>query len=148
MIKRKLSAYTAIANRAITNRGTFASEGEMAMKLVQTVYSVGFVPLGIVRTSSTIKNLPNPPSGERTAAIRLPTLLSGPSPASQEGTTYAPAARTAPRAWTGACQGGYKVFFPGTLEGINIRYQKESRHTRTSLFSTCTWPNQARGIRH
>ena len=98
-----MRTYTATARIAITNRGNFANTGERAIKLVQTVYIVGFVALGTMRTSSTTRNLPKPPTGERTAAMSPPMLLFGPNPACHEGTTYAPAANTAPRPCIGTC---------------------------------------------
>ena len=66
------------------------------MKLVHTVYIVGAHALGMNSAMSTVRNLPNPPAGERTASTRPPTLFPLSKPASHAGTAGAAAANAAP----------------------------------------------------
>lgn len=80
-----------------THLGIFANTPATAMKLLEKVYIVGAHALGTDNAKSTVKNLPKPPRGDRTASIRPPTLLPLSKPASQEGTAIAEAAKTAPR---------------------------------------------------
>lgn len=69
----------------------------MFIRLEPNVYIVGAHALGMVSASRTVRNLPNPPSGERTASMSPPTLFPPAKPASQEGVNGADAAKTAPR---------------------------------------------------
>ena len=66
------------------------------MKLVQTVYIVGAHALGMKSAITTVRNLPKPPAGERTASTRPPTLLPLSKPAFHDGTAGAAAANAAP----------------------------------------------------
>lgn len=80
-----------------THLGIFANTSATVIKLLEKVYIVGEHALGTDRASSTVRNLPKPPRGERTASMRPPTLLPLSKPASQDGTAVADAAKTAPR---------------------------------------------------
>lgn len=88
-----------IAPDTMTKRylGTMAKNVPTVMKLEPKVYIVGAVALGMVSASSTVKNLPNPPMGERIASINPPTLLPSSNPACHAGTRTAHAAKSAPR---------------------------------------------------
>ena len=80
-----------------THLGTFANTAATVMQLLANVYIVGAHALGTDNARRTVRNLPKPPSGDRTASIRPPTLLPFWKPASQEGTLVADAAKTAPK---------------------------------------------------
>lgn len=67
------------------------------MKLVPNEYIVGAQALGTVSATSTVKNFPKPPRGDKTANISPPMSLALSNPASQEGTKGADAANAAPR---------------------------------------------------
>ena len=66
------------------------------MKLVQTVYIVGALALGVVRANNTRRNFPNPPTGCRTASTRPPTFVALFRPAPHAGTYDAAAVKAAP----------------------------------------------------
>ncbi len=78
--------HIAVETIANTNLGTRANTGAMVMKLVQTVYIVGALALGVVRDRSTRRNFPKPPTGWRTAATRPPTFVALFRPAFHAGT--------------------------------------------------------------
>ena len=80
-----------------THRGIFAKNVAMVMKLLANVYIVGAQALGMDSARRTVRNFPNPPKGDKTAAMRPPTLLPPSNPASQDGLTAADAAKTAPK---------------------------------------------------
>ena len=67
------------------------------MKLVPNVYIVGAHALGIDSATRTVRNLPKPPAGERTADMRPPRLFPPSNPVFQDGTAGAEAVKTAPR---------------------------------------------------
>lgn len=68
----------------------------MAMKLVPNVFIVGAHELGM-DSAMTVRNLPNPPVGLKTADIRPPMLLSPSDPMAQDGTAGANAVKAAPK---------------------------------------------------
>ena len=71
---------------AKTHRGIRANTDAIVMKLVQTVYMVGAIALGVVSAINTSKNLPKPPAGCNTAATRPPTSFPLSKPSFQAGT--------------------------------------------------------------
>lgn len=71
---------------ASRNLGILADTFDIAPKLVHAVYIDGAHTLGALKASNTSRNLPNPPAGDRMAAMRPPMLLPLPNPASQAGT--------------------------------------------------------------
>lgn len=83
--------------RAYAFRGILAKNGATFMKLVPNEYMVGAQVLGTESATSTVRNLPKPPAGARTALKRPPMSLPAAKPASHEGTKGADAANTAPR---------------------------------------------------
>ena len=95
----KISSKTHMASEIMTKThlGIFAKTVATVMKLHANVYIVGAQALGIVRARRTVRNLPKPPSGDKIAAMRPPTLLPLSNPASHAGTFAAQAANTAPR---------------------------------------------------
>lgn len=60
------------------------------------VYIVGTQALEVLSPISTMRNLPKPPAGERTAMSRPPTLLPPSNPSFQDGIPGAAAANAAP----------------------------------------------------
>jgi hypothetical protein len=78
-------------------RGTFWKIGAIVMKLVPNVYIVGAHALGTDNATMTMRNLPNPPLGARTADIRPPMLSPPSNPVAQDGTAGADAVKAAPR---------------------------------------------------
>lgn len=80
-----------------THLGIFAKNVAIVMKLLANVYMVGAQALGMDSARRTVRNLPNPPNGDSTAAMRPPTLLPPSNPVSQEELKVADAANTAPR---------------------------------------------------
>ena len=66
------------------------------MELDANVYIVGAHALGTDKATSTVRNLPKPPAGERTASKRPPTLLPLSKLVSHSGTAGAAAANAAP----------------------------------------------------
>ena len=71
----------------------------MVMKLDAKVYIVGAHALGMDSARRTVRNLPNPPRGDRTASMSPPTLLPPSKPSFQDGVNGAEAAKMAPRKW-------------------------------------------------
>jgi hypothetical protein len=67
------------------------------MKLVPNVYIVGAHALGADNAARTVRNLPNPPAGLRTANMRPPMLLPPSNPMAQDGTAGADAVKAAPK---------------------------------------------------
>jgi hypothetical protein len=83
--------------RIYTQRGTRENQVEIATKLVLNVYIVGAQALGILSATSTVRNLPNPPTGVKTAYNKPPTDVLSWNPAFHAGTLGAAAANAAPR---------------------------------------------------
>jgi len=69
----------------------------MFIKLVPKEYIVGAQALGTVNATSTVKNFPKFPRGDKTANKRPPMSLELSKPASHEGTKGADAANVAPK---------------------------------------------------
>ena len=69
----------------------------MAMKLVPNVFIVGAHELRMDSAMMTVRNLPNPPVGLKTADIRPPMLLPPSDPMAQDGTAGANAVKAAPK---------------------------------------------------
>jgi hypothetical protein len=67
------------------------------MKLVPNVYIDGAHALGVDNAMRTVRNLPNPPVGLRTANTRPPMLLPPSNPMAQDGTAGADAVKAAPK---------------------------------------------------
>ena len=65
----EMLSYTHIASEIITNTylGTFANHGKIVIALLPNVYIVGAHALGTVNANSTVRNLPKPPQGDKTA---------------------------------------------------------------------------------
>ncbi len=82
----QLYTYIAVEITAKTQRGILEKIDATVMKLVQTVYIVGAIALGVVRAMRTKRNFPNPPLGARIAANSPPTFPVPPRPSSQDGT--------------------------------------------------------------
>ena len=80
-------------------RGTFAKNGAIVIELDPNVYIVGAHALGMDSARRTVRNLPKPPRGERTASTGPPTLLPPAKPSFQDGVYGAEAAKTAPMKW-------------------------------------------------
>lgn len=69
------------------------------MELEPNVYMVGAQALGMDSARRTVRNLPNPPRGDKTASISPPTLLPPSKPSFHDGVNGADAAKTAPMKW-------------------------------------------------
>lgn len=78
-------------------RGIRENTDAIVIKLVQTVYIVGAIPLGVLKAISTNKNLPKPPTGCSMAATRPPTSFPLSKPSFQDGTKGAATVKAAPR---------------------------------------------------
>ena len=83
-------------NIAKIYRGIFWKMGAMAMKLVPNAYMVGAHALGTDNETRTVKNLPKPSIGERTADMNPPILSPFSNPVAQDGTAVADVVKAAP----------------------------------------------------
>ena len=87
-----------MASEIITNTylGTFANHGKIVIALLPNVYMVGAKALGTVNANSTVRNLPKPPQGDKTAWMSPPTEFPPSKPVFQESVYGAEAAKTTP----------------------------------------------------
>jgi hypothetical protein len=94
----KTQTHTAVANTENTYLGTAADGGTRVWKAMPIEYIVGALFPVMLKLSNTIRNFPNPPTGE-SIALRSPPTLSSVKPAFQSATEGADIAAAAPRHW-------------------------------------------------
>lgn len=94
----KIQTHTAVANTENTYLGTVANGGTRVWKAMPIEYIVGALFPVMLKLSNTIRNFPNPPTGE-SIARRSPPTLSSVKPAFQSATEGADIAAAAPRHW-------------------------------------------------
>lgn len=96
-VVRVVETHIAVETIAYTLLGTRAKNTATFIKLVPNEYIVGAQALGTVNATSTVKNFPKPPRGDRTANISPPMSLALSKPEFHEGTNGADAANATPK---------------------------------------------------
>jgi hypothetical protein len=94
----KIQTHTAVANTENMYLGTAANGGTRVWKAIPIEYIVGALFPVMLKLSNTIRNFPNPPTGE-SIALRSPPTLSSVKPAFQSAKEGADIAAAAPRHW-------------------------------------------------